>query len=87
MKRYRLAQSNTWVYSIQEVLESCSERERTAMRHQVECELQAWVMKMDPDREVVPHVTVNDWFDGRDRIWKISAQWVSPRQIHTGEQT
>ena len=88
MIRYRLAQSNAWVYSIKKTTENDSLRERDAMRREAELELQAWIMKMDKTREFLPSVVGTDTFDYRNRVWRIDASWVSPRMLHEiGDKT
>lgn len=88
MIRYRLAQSNTWVYSIQKTTENEGLRERNALRHEAELELQAWIMKMDWTREHLEYVDTSMTYDARNRVWRIEAKWISPRMLHEiGEKT
>lgn len=87
MIRYRLAQSNAWVYSIQKTTEGPGTHALAVLRREAEIELQAWIIKMDPDREFVPSVDAICIYDYRNRVWRIDASWLSPNQLHEEGET
>lgn len=88
MIRYRLAQSNVWVYTVQKTSDRDDLRQHDVLLDECICELQAWIMKMDETRECVPKVETGEFYDYRNHQWSVRAKWKSPKKLHDeGEAT
>ena len=86
MIRYRLAQSNIWIYTIPKTTECDDRSDVERLLHECTCELQAWLMKMTPTRESVPAVETGEFYDYRNRQWSVRASYRSVTRLHPEEE-
>jgi hypothetical protein len=84
---YRLAQSNAWIYTVPKTTERDDPNDVARLSHECTCELQAWIMKMDPTREIVPEVETGEFYDYRNRQWSVRASYRSSTRLHPEEET
>ena len=88
MIRFRLAQSSQWVYQCThyvpldepDMQEACALARITAIN-----ELKAWIMKLDPEREVLPIVRIELYYDFQRQEHTYTAIYQSQEKLHDSD--